>query len=94
MDFSLLSPLEFFGSMSSFGAGFLGIPLYYCVWSLFTFLSIIQKHPITCLFVFLFQLMISCQEKLMATLIIFAHDNDHGLLQTFADSFHSPGDLL
>ena len=94
MDFSLLSSLEFFGSMSSFGAGFLRIPLYYCVWSLFTFLSIIQKHQITYLFVFLFQLMISCQEKLMATLIIFAHDNDHGFLQTFADSLHSPGDLL
>ena len=29
----------------------------------------------------------------MATFIIFAHGNGHGLLQTFADIFHSPSDL-
>ena len=29
----------------------------------------------------------------MAALIIFAHSNGHGFLQTFADIFHGLGDL-
>lgn len=37
--------------------------------------------------------MIACQEQFMAALIIFAHSNGHGFLQTFAYILHCSGDL-